>query len=112
MQSFSVGFQRSLGRDTALEVRYVGNRNHHAWAAEDWNEETLFENGFIDEFKAAQRNLAAHAAQGCAATGNCSFAYRGPETGTAPLPIYLAYFQGMNGSQAGKPANYSQRELS
>ena len=48
VQSFSVGFQRSLGRDTALEVRYVGNRNRHAWAAEDWNEETLFENGFID----------------------------------------------------------------
>ena len=70
VQSFSVGFQRSLGRDTALEVRYVGNRNHHAWAAEDWNEETLFENGFIDEFKAAQANLAAHVAQGCGAAGN------------------------------------------
>jgi len=107
VQSFSIGFQRSLGRDTALEVRYVGNRNHHAWAAEDWNEETLFENGFIDEFKAAQANLSAHVAQGCAATGTCSFAYRGPGTGTTPLPIYLAYFQGLTASQAGNAANYT-----
>jgi Carboxypeptidase regulatory-like domain len=107
VQSFSVGLQRSLGRDTALEVRYVGNRNHHAWAAEDWNEEVLFENGFIDEFKAAQANLAAHVAQGCAATGTCSFAYRGPGTGTTPLPIYLAYFQGVNASQAGAAASYT-----
>ncbi len=107
VQSFSVGLQRSLGRDTALEVRYVGNRNHKAWAAEDWNEETLFENGFITEFKAAQANLAAHVAQGCAATGTCSFAYRGPGTGTIPLPIYLAYFQGLNAAQAGNPASYS-----
>jgi hypothetical protein len=107
VQSFSVGLQRSLGRDTALEVRYVGNRNHHAWAAEDWNEETLFENGFIDEFKAAQANLAAHVAQGCAATGTCSFAYRGPGTGTAPLPIYLAYFQGLDASRAGTAASYT-----
>ena len=107
VQSFSVGFQRSLGRDTALEVRYVGNRNHHAWAAEDWNEETLFENGFIDEFKAAQANLAAHVAQGCAAAGTCSFAYRGPGTGTTPLPIYLAYFQGLNASQAAAAASYT-----
>jgi hypothetical protein len=98
VQSFSVGVQRSLGRDT---------RNHHAWAAEDWNEETLFENGFLTEFKAAQANLAAHVAQGCAATGNCSFAYRGPGTGTTPLPTYLAYFQGLNASQAGNPASYS-----
>ena len=107
VQSFSVGLQRSLGRDTALEVRYVGNRNHHAWAAEDWNEETLFENGFIDEFKAAQANLAAHVAQGCAAAGTCSFAYRGPGTGTTPLPIYLAYFQGLNASQAAAAASYT-----
>jgi hypothetical protein len=107
VQSFSVGVQRSLGRDTALEVRYVGNRNHHAWAAEDWNEETLFENGFITEFKAAQANLAAHAAQGCGAAGNCSFAYRGPGTGTTPLPIYLAYFQGLNAAQAANPASYT-----
>ena len=107
VQSFSVGLQRSLGRDTALEVRYVGNRNHRAWAAEDWNEETLFENGFIDEFKAAQANLAAHVAQGCGAAGTCSFAYRGPGTGTTPLPIYLAYFQGQDAAQAAIAANYT-----
>jgi hypothetical protein len=107
VQSFSVGLQRSLGRDTALEVRYVGNRSHHAWAAEDWNEETLVENGFLDEFRAAQANLAAHVAEGCSATGSCSFAYRGTGTGTTPLPIYLAYFQGLDAARAGSPDSYT-----
>ena len=108
VQSFSVGLQRSLGKDTAIEVRYVGNRNHHAWTTEDWNEEVLFENGFIDEFKAAQANLAAHVAQGCGAAANpCSFAYRGPGTGTSPLPIYLAYFQGLDRSRSPDASAYT-----
>jgi hypothetical protein len=107
VDSFSVGLQRSLGRDTAIEVRYVGNRNHHAWAQEDWNEETLFENGFLDEFKIAQANLAAHVASGCSNLGNCSFAYRGPGTGTRPLPIYLAYFEGKNAGMAQNAQSYT-----
>ena len=34
---------------------------------------------------------------GCGGTGEpaCSFAYRGPGTGTSPLPIYLAFFSGV-----------------
>jgi Carboxypeptidase regulatory-like domain/TonB dependent receptor-like, beta-barrel len=107
VQSFSVGLQRMLDRDTAIEVRYVGNRNHQTWTTEDWNEEVLFENGFIDEFKIAQANLAAHVTQGCTASGTCSFAYRGPGTGTAPLPIYLAYFQGLPQSRANDASAYT-----
>ena len=52
VHQYSAGFQRSLGRDMAFEVRYVGNRNMNAWTTENWNaEETIFENGFLDEFK-------------------------------------------------------------
>ena len=59
VHQFSAGFQRSLGRDMAFEVRYVGNRNMNAWTTENWNdEETIFENRFIDEFRLAQANLA------------------------------------------------------
>ena len=96
VHQFSAGFQRSLGRDMAFEVRYVGNRNHNAWTNENWNgEETIFENGFLDEFKLAQANLASHVASGCGGSSNpCTFAYRGPGTGTSPLPTYLAYFNG------------------
>jgi hypothetical protein len=96
VNQFSAGIQRSIGRDMAFEVRYVGNRNYNAWTTENWNsEETIFENGFYDEFRLAQQNLLSHVAQGCGGSGNpCTFAYRGPGTGTSPLPTYLAYFNG------------------
>ena len=66
----------------------------NGWTTENWNEINIFENGFLDEFKLAQANLRAHVAAGCGTGGNpaCSFAYRGPGTGTSPLPTYLAYF--------------------
>ena len=107
VHAYSVGLQRSLGKDMALEVRYVGNRNKAAWTTENWNEPVIFENAFIDEFRRAQDNLAAHVAQGCAAAGNCSFAYRGPGTGTSPLPIFLAYMQGLPASRATDAAAYT-----
>ena len=96
VHQFSLGFQRSIGRDMAFEIRYIGNRNRNAWTTEDWNdEETIFENDFMQEFQNAQANLAAHVAQGCGTSSNpCTFAYRGEGTGTVPLPTYLAYFSG------------------
>ena len=42
--------------------------------------------------------------------GACSFAYRGPGTGTSPLPTYLAYFAGLPASRAGDPSAYSGRD--
>jgi len=106
VESYSVGFQRSLDRDTAIEVRYVGNRNQQAWTTENWNERVIFENGFMNEFQVAMNNLQAHVAQGCSGSGNaCSFAYRGPGTGTTPLPTYLAYFTGR--SDASTAAAYT-----
>jgi Carboxypeptidase regulatory-like domain len=108
-ESWSVGWQRALGRDMAFEVRYVGNRNRKAWTTEDWNDINIFENNFLDEFGLAQQNLRAHVAQGCGTTGQpaCSFAYRGPNTGTQPLPIYLAYFQGLDRNAAQSAASYT-----
>lgn len=96
VHSYSVGLQRSLGSDTAVEVRYVGNRNLHTWAEENWNERNIHTTGFLEEFRVAQANLRAHVQSGCGTMGNpaCSFAYRGPGTGTAPPPIHLAYLNG------------------
>jgi hypothetical protein len=100
VHSYSAGIQRSLGRDMALEVRYVGNRNMYTWAEENWNERNIFTSGFYDEFKLAQQNLAANVAAG---RGN-TFAYTGVP-GTSPLPIHLAYLNGSN--QATNPAAYT-----
>ena len=95
---YSVGFQRSLGRDMAVEIRYVGNKNVNIWRGEDWNEFTIFENGFLDEFRAAQRNIAINSAAGLR-----TFAFTGLP-GTAPLPIHLAYLTGR--TDANNPAAY------
>lgn len=101
VQSWSVGFQRSLDADSAIEIRYIGNQNTKAWGTEDWNERVLFENGFFDEFKKAQANLAANIAAG---KGN-TFAYRTDVAGSNPLPIYLAHLNGR--ADSGNAAAYT-----
>ena len=69
----------------------------------NFNEINITENGFLNEFRLAQQNLQANIAAGRGAT----FRYAGPGTGTAPLPIFLAYFSGLPSSAAGDAANYS-----
>ncbi len=107
VESWSVGFQRSVDRNTAVEVRYVGNRNLDTWTTENWNERVLFANGFMDEFQRAMGNLQSHVAAGCGTgtVGTCSFAYRGAGTNSQPLPVYLAYFNGR--ADATNTAAYS-----
>jgi len=92
-QSFTLGIQRELSKDMAIEVRYIHTRNLQQWVTYDLNEVNIVENGFLNEFKIAQANLQANIAAG---RGN-TFAYTGIP-GTAPLPIYLAYFQGVPAS--------------
>ncbi len=57
-QSWTFGVQRELTRDMALEVRYVGNHGTRLWRQYEIGEVNIFENGFLNEFKAAQRNQA------------------------------------------------------
>ena len=101
-----VGFARSISKDTAVEIRYVGNYGDNQWSEVNYNTirgENVVANGFLDEFKLAIANLAANNAAGGTRTG--SFAYFGSGTGTSPLPIYLAY---LNGSRdAGNPGAYT-----
>ena len=82
--SWTVGIQRDLGGQRAIEVRYNGNRTRQQWLAHNINEVNIFENGFLDEFKNAQRNLAINQAAGVT-----SFANRGLP-GQVDLPIFTA----------------------
>jgi Carboxypeptidase regulatory-like domain len=91
-QTWSVGLQRALTRDMALEVRYVGTRGRDQWSDLNYNERNLIENGFFDEFRLAMANLQANNLAGGSRAG--SFAYFGSGTSTSPLPIYLAYLNG------------------
>ena len=117
-KSYSVGLQRALTPLMVVEVRYVGTRLVDGSTTENWNcangatagcYRNFTSNGFLDEFRLAQRNLVANLA--AAAAGDTrranSFAYFGPGTGTSPLPIYLANFNGLAASQAGNAALYT-----
>ncbi len=57
--TWTVGFQRSLGLKQAVEVRYVGTRSRAQWENFNYNEANIHENGFLNEFKLAQANLQA-----------------------------------------------------
>ncbi|HXH05015.1 MAG TPA: TonB-dependent receptor [Vicinamibacterales bacterium] len=102
-QTWNVGIQRALGRNMAVEVRYVGTRFADGWETVNYNEINVLENGFLQEFRRAQANLRANIAAGRGAT----FRYFGPGTNTEPLPIFLAYFQGLPASAAGVASNYT-----
>ena len=105
--TWTVGLQRALGQKSAVEIRYVGTRSRAQWETFNYNEANIHENGFLTEFHNAQANLQAHIAQGCGTetTPACSFAYRGPGTGTTPLPIYLAFLNARPVALGGQCAN-------
>jgi hypothetical protein len=102
-QTWTAGWQRKLTSDFAFEARYVGTRSLQSWQTYNYNEINIVENGFLDEFRLAQANLAANIAAG---RGSDGFKYTGI-AGTSPLPIFLAYFTGRPESVAGNPASYT-----
>ncbi|HEU4389104.1 MAG TPA: carboxypeptidase-like regulatory domain-containing protein, partial [Blastocatellia bacterium] len=92
--NWTLGIQRELTKDNILEIRYVGNQTHQAWRTSNLNEVNIFENGFLQEFKNAQKNLAINQAAGVQSFQNRGLA------GQAALPIFDAAF----GARGGVPA--------
>jgi hypothetical protein len=91
--TWTVSLQRSLSRDMAAEIRYVGTRGWNQWSELNYNTRNIETNGFIDEFRRAMNNLTANNNSGLA-NRRGSFAYFGPGSGTSPLPIYFGYLVG------------------
>jgi hypothetical protein len=91
-RTWTVGFQRALTSNMAIEARYVGTRGVDQWSTLGYNEIDILGNGFFNEFKLAMANFQANNAAGGSRAN--SFAYFGPGTGTSPLPTYLAYLAG------------------
>jgi hypothetical protein len=57
VQSWNIGFQREITRNTVMEVRYTGNHGLHEWRQLNLNEINTVENGFTTEFNNARNNL-------------------------------------------------------
>jgi hypothetical protein len=87
VHQWNFGIEKEIFKNTALEVRYVGNYAPNTWRALNINEINIFENGFLNDFKNAQINFAARGgtsfAPGCA--------------GCAPTPIFDKFFTGRTG---------------
>jgi hypothetical protein len=96
--NWTLRYQRELWQNSAIEVRYVGNRGHNLWRLYNLNETNIFENGFLQEFRNAQQNLAINVAN-----GRTGFANNGLP-GQIGLPIFDAAF-GARGSIPAVPAN-------
>ena len=98
VQSWSLGIQREVLKDTVLEARYVGNHGTKLWRAVNLQEANIVENGFLKEFINAQNNLnictANRAACTGSATGTLQFGNRGLP-GQVDLPIFSAAFTGL-----------------
>ncbi|MEK7409647.1 MAG: carboxypeptidase-like regulatory domain-containing protein [Acidobacteriota bacterium] len=83
VQSWNLSLQRELTPSTVLDLRYVGNHGTRLWRQINLNEVNTFENGFLEEFKIAQSNLAIARRQNPASVnfGNQGLA------GQRPIPI-------------------------
>src|SRR2546426_1713587 len=95
VQNWSLGIQRQLTNNITLEVRYVGNKATHMWHRQNMQEVNIFENGFLNEFIQAKKNLDINIANG---KGNTFINNSLP--GQAPLPIFQAAFGGLGNQPA------------
>src|SRR5215471_8636278 len=86
VQSWNIGVQRQLDKDMVVEARYLGNRSSNVWRTYNVNEVNTVENGFANEFKNAQGNLAINQANGVAGFANNGL------PGQVALPIFDAMF--------------------
>jgi hypothetical protein len=107
VESWSAGIQREIKKDNVFEIRYVGNRGHQLWRQVDLNEQVMFENGTLNEFKLAQANVLSNLAAGRGFT----MKYFGAGTGTVPLPILFKEIQsttvGGVAADVNNPAHYA-----
>src|SRR5215831_15142851 len=97
IENWTLGFERKLAGNWALDVNYVGNHSVHMWEAFDLNEVNIFQNvsgldSFLGDFQAAQKNFTV--------SGGTTFA------GPNPTPILTQAFAGQPvGSTFQNPSN-------
>ncbi len=98
-ESWNLSIQRPIGRNNAIEIRYIGSHSVHQWLNVFEDEVNIFGGngnpGFLPQFQQAQKNLAINTANG----NPNSFANNGL-AGQAATPIFDAAFTGVPAAQA------------
>jgi hypothetical protein len=69
IDQYSVGIQREVGFQTAVEVRYVGTRSGNLARSIDYNQVDIFNNGFFADFERARANFNLTGNAFCTAAG-------------------------------------------
>ncbi len=83
---YNFGFQREIGFNTAIEVRYVGGRSNTLTRGFDFNQIDIFGTGFLQDFVRAQNNCRLAAGGNL---NNCVDARFNPAIpGSVPLPVF------------------------
>ncbi|MBV9304199.1 MAG: carboxypeptidase regulatory-like domain-containing protein [Acidobacteriaceae bacterium] len=105
-QSWNFGIQREVPGGGVLELRYNGNRTIHQWISVNTNEVNVFENGFLNQFRAAQQNYNINQRHGISSFADNGYA------GQQPTPIFNAAFAGEGSGGPGVPlADYGNGQF-
>ncbi len=96
-QSWNFGIQREFPGAGVLEVRYNGSHTIHQWLSVNTNEVNVFENGFLNQFKAAQQNLKINEQHNINSFADNGYA------GQTQTPIFNAAFAGEGSGGSGVP---------
>ena len=104
VQSWNIGFQRELSRNTVVEIRYTGNHGLHEWAGISLNEVNTVNNGFQPIFLAAQNNLKIARGGNLYSTSSNNFGNQGLP-GQVPIP-FLQSVYGSTCCNSSSIANY------
>jgi hypothetical protein len=104
VQSWNIGFQREIDRNTVVEVRYTGNHGLHEWRTVNLNEVNTVNNGFQQIFSAAQNNLLIARGGNLYSTASNNFGNQGLP-GQVPVP-FLQSVYGSTCCNSSSLANY------
>lgn len=78
LHEYSLSIEREIGRNMAIEIRYVGGRSNNLVRGLDFNQVDIRSNGFLEDFIRARSNLLNFGNPACP----------NPATGCQPLTVF------------------------